>query len=158
MSRYQVIDCYVNSQFRWFGSLIAFASQLIFVLHDNLIPSHDCLNPTRINRKCAKRQRQVTVYARDRTCLRSMVLCGSIMHSFPVLLSIIKLIAKAMSKKHLDLCLSAYLFYLCSRNIYRTRSAADDIDYAQLVWANNCIGNYHVISLPTVVNIREYRK
>ena len=45
--------------------------------------------------------------------------------------------------------LQASLFYLCSRNIYRTRSAAD----IQLVWANNCIGNYHVISFPTVVNI-----
>ena len=38
MSRYQVHDCYVvNSDD--FGSLIAFASQLIFVLH-NLIPTH----------------------------------------------------------------------------------------------------------------------
>ena len=27
-----------------FGSLTAFASQLILVLHGNLIPSHDCLN------------------------------------------------------------------------------------------------------------------
>ena len=34
-----------------FGSLIAF----VFVLHDNLIPSHDCLNPLRINWSCAKK-------------------------------------------------------------------------------------------------------
>ena len=36
------------------GSLIAFGSQLIFVLHDNLIPSPDCLNPVGINRRCTK--------------------------------------------------------------------------------------------------------
>ena len=40
-----------------FGSLIAFTSQLIFVLHDNLIPSHDCLNPIGINRRCAKKSK-----------------------------------------------------------------------------------------------------
>ena len=34
-----------------FDSLIAFASQQICVLHDNLIPSHDCLNPIWINRR-----------------------------------------------------------------------------------------------------------
>ena len=56
-----------------FGSLIAFASQLIFVLHD-------CLNPI----GCApKTQRQVTVYAHERTFLRSMTHCGSIMDSLP---------------------------------------------------------------------------
>ena len=38
-----------------FGSLVAFASQLIFVLHDNLIPSHDCLKPIWINKRCAKK-------------------------------------------------------------------------------------------------------
>ena len=50
-----------------FGSLIAFASLLIFVLH-NLIPSHDCLNPIWINRRCAKKQ--VTVYPHESTCLK----------------------------------------------------------------------------------------
>ena len=40
-----------------FCSLIAFASQLIFVLHDNLIPSIDCLNPTGINRRYAKKSK-----------------------------------------------------------------------------------------------------
>ena len=70
-----------------FGSLIAFASQLIFVLHDNLIPSHDCLNPIE---GVAKSQKQVTVYAHERTFLRSMIHCGSIMDSLPVSLSIIK--------------------------------------------------------------------
>ena len=46
--------CYVNGQFRfWF--IDCFYQQLIFVLHDNLIPSHDCLNPIGINRRCAKK-------------------------------------------------------------------------------------------------------
>ena len=48
-----------------FGSLIAFASQLIFVLHDNLTPSHDCLNSIGINRMCAKKSKA----GNERTCV-----------------------------------------------------------------------------------------
>ena len=72
-----------------FGSLIAFASQLIFVLHDNLIPSHDCLNPIG---GAPKSQRQVIVYAHECRSLRSVMHCGSVMESLPVSL-IIKFIA-----------------------------------------------------------------
>ena len=56
-----------------FGSLIAFASQLMFVLHD-------CLNPIG---GAPKSQRQVIVYAHERTFWRSMTQCGSIMDSHP---------------------------------------------------------------------------
>ena len=56
-----------------FGSLIAFASQLIFVFHD-------CLNPIG---GAPKSQRQVTVYAHERTFLRPMTHCRSVMDSFP---------------------------------------------------------------------------
>ena len=56
-----------------FGSLIAFASQLSFVLHD-------CLNPVG---GVPKSQRQVIVYAHERTFLRSMMHCGSVMDSLP---------------------------------------------------------------------------
>ena len=69
MSRYQVRDCYANSQF----TLIVFASQLIFELHD-------CLNPTG---GAPKSQKQVIVYAHERTFLRSMTHCVSIMDSLP---------------------------------------------------------------------------
>ena len=54
-----------------FCSLIASASQLIFVLHD-------CLNPIGA---APKSQRQVIVYTHERTFLRSMTHCGSIMDS-----------------------------------------------------------------------------
>ena len=57
-----------------FGSLIAFASQLIFVLRD-------CLNP--IGDMPKKKQRQVIVYAHECTFLRSMTHYGAIMDSFP---------------------------------------------------------------------------
>ena len=73
MSHYQVHDCYVNRQKYDFGSLIAFASQLIFVLHDCLIPTGGA----------PKSQRQVIVYAHERTILRSMAHCGSIIDSLP---------------------------------------------------------------------------
>ena len=56
-----------------FGSLIAFASQLIVVFHE-------CLNPIG---GAPKSQRQVIVYAHERTFLRSMTHCGSVMDSFP---------------------------------------------------------------------------
>ena len=82
--------------------MIAFASQLIFVLHD-------CLNPTggKLLQRPSKRmsifesignlsicervkiggapksQRQVIVYAHECTILRSMTHCGSIMDSLP---------------------------------------------------------------------------
>ena len=56
-----------------FGSLIAFASQLMFVLHD-------CLNPIG---GAPKGQRQVIVYAHERTFVRSMTHCGSIMDLLP---------------------------------------------------------------------------
>ena len=56
MSRYQVhVMSTVNSDD--FGSLIAFASQIIFVLHDNLIPLHNCLIPIGIIRRCAKKSK-----------------------------------------------------------------------------------------------------
>ena len=56
-----------------FDSFIAFASQLIFVLHD-------CLNPIG---GAPKRQRQVIVYVLERTFLWSVTHCGSIMDSLP---------------------------------------------------------------------------
>ena len=56
-----------------FGSLTAFASQATFVLHD-------CLNPIG---GAPKSQRQVIVYAHERTFLRSMTHCGSVMDSLP---------------------------------------------------------------------------
>ena len=40
-----------------FGSLIAFASQLIFMIHDNLFPSHDFLNSIGINKRCVKKSK-----------------------------------------------------------------------------------------------------
>ena len=54
-----------------FGSLIAFASQLMSVLHDWLNPIGGA----------PKSQRQVIVYAHERKFLRSMTHCGSIMDS-----------------------------------------------------------------------------
>ena len=62
--------CQVNSDD--FGSLIAFASQLIVVLHD-------CLNRTG---GAPKSQGQVIVYAHERTFLRSITHCWS-MDSLP---------------------------------------------------------------------------
>ena len=56
-----------------FDSLIAFASQLIFVLHD-------CLNAMG---DAPKSQRQVIVYAYEGTFLRLITHCGSVMDSFP---------------------------------------------------------------------------
>ena len=52
---------------------LRFASQLIFV-------SHDCLNPIG---GAPKSQRQVIVYAHERTFLRSMSHCGSVMDLLP---------------------------------------------------------------------------
>ena len=56
-----------------FGSLIAFASQLIFVFLD-------CLSPIG---GVPKSQRQVIVYAHECTFLRSVTHCGSVMDSLP---------------------------------------------------------------------------
>ena len=79
MSLYQetIAMSAVNSD--GFGSLIAFvfASQLFFfVLHDNLISSHDCLNPIGINRRCGKKSKEGKCLRHERTCLKSGCIVG----------------------------------------------------------------------------------
>ena len=56
-----------------FGSLIAFASQLIFVVNDWL---------SKPGKRCAS-QSQVIAHAHECTFLRSMTHCGSVMDSLP---------------------------------------------------------------------------
>ena len=57
-----------------FGSLVAFANPLIFMFYD-------CLNPIG---GAPKSQRQVIVYAHERTFLRSITHCGSVMDSLRI--------------------------------------------------------------------------
>ena len=70
MSRYQVHDCYVNSQFRWFRFIDCFCESINFCVTWLSKP----------NKRCASHRKEI-VYAHERTFLRSMTHCGSVMDS-----------------------------------------------------------------------------